>query len=518
MAKDNNPPNEEEIRSIDTLKKAMENANISDSSFKSKLPTGTYIFVRDTKTNAGQWQFFPQNIENQDIASFMAENSSFQKPVHNQDGISFTSEIDKVVMKRNSRGRAQMVHQTVQEPTRRITLTDNISCDGPVTFMVVDKNHDDNTYHNSQLSVDFSIDNGAIKTDGDLTIKGEVTGTGKILSNGGLTINSGSMMETKPQSGVAIWADGDVNIKEAQNLSFDTDQNTIDKILKSGYQSAFNKGITTSNGTKIQVGKSVYTVDETISDLEIDSDHGESYSFFMDEKDKKTKEIKTNEITIEIKDSKMNVYKNEKFLYTISESKIKDHQSMNKEGVEVKIKEHVTHRLHAQDYELKINNKKIGIIDTNFSWHKSDYDSSKTIYDNKESMLFSIYDHKGKSMIDKKLSETAAKKKIWLDELQNDSDDDLEDFEITGACLEDYLNAYIKNAISSTEIKGTVYSNGNIIIKGKKSSFNILGALIAQKDIRITNISSSELKYDPDYVPFFQNYGIFTNLVFQSVF
>ena len=80
------------------------------------------------------------------------------------------------------------------------------------------------------------------------------------------------------------------------------------------------------------------------------------------------------------------------------------------------------------------------------------------------------------------------------------------------------MEAYIKNAIASTEVKGTVYTNGNININGSKHSFNILGALISKGNININNVSSSELKYDPDYVPFFQNYGIITNLVFQSVF
>ncbi len=519
---DNNTPNKDEISTIDTIENAMKNAKISDSSFKSKISSGTYVFVRDKKSGTGEWQYFPQNIDNQDIDNFIKTNNP--EEVKNKTGISFTSEVDKVIMKRDRRGKTKMEHVTVQEPTRRISITDNVSSDGPVTFMVADKysvvdkdtNQTKTTYKNSNLSVDFSIGNGTLKTNGDLTIKGEVTGTGKILSNGNLTMNSGSVMETKPQSGVAIWANGDVNIKEAKNLSSDTDSSVTDKLLSKAYESAFKKGITTSDGSKIQIGKNTYTVNETIDDVDIDTTHGDSYSFFMEDNNKKL-----SEITIELKDSKVNVYKNENYLYTFTHGKIKGILSgsidNNKSGVNTKIQIHRT-GIHIGDYEVKINNKKVGILDRlAFNSYKDKYNPNNTIYDG-NNMLFSTYDHKKKQFIDKKIATTqgTGKKTAWKSDLQDDEDDI--DIEVTDTYLEDYLEAYIKNAIASTEVKGTVYSNGNININSSKHSFNILGALISKGNININNVSSSELKYDPDYVPFFQNYGIITNLVFQSVF
>lgn len=524
---DNNIPNEAQISSIDTIEKAMKNANISDSSFKSKLASGTYVFVRAKNRNSGQseWRFY-QNIidDNQDINSFMSDSNNNYSHVYNKDGISFKENINNVSINKNTK--ISKILGTQYRDVRRVTVTDNVYSDGAVKFMVVDKKTNENNitrYNKSNLSVDFSIKNGAIKTSGDLTINGEVTGSGKILSNGNLTMNSGSVMETKPQSGVAIWANGDVNIKEAKNLSFDADRSTIDQLLADGYKSAFKKGVTVSNGDEIEIGNNIYTVEDTIDqameDIGQDSVHKDekAYNFRLENKNNNNK---TYDIAIGLKDSKVNIYKNENLLYSISKSQIQkiilNSKNVTIDNTKINIKRH-TGTWYTGDYELKVNGEKIGIIDLKHGHllpGRKKYPSDGTIEN--DSMLFSTHLHNGTLFTNKKIAEAkgTGEKFGW----QSDYSDDEEDYEITATTLEGYLEEYAENKISSTEIKGTVYSNRNIKINGSKNSFNILGALIAKNNIKIDNILSSELKYDPDYVPFFQNYGIITNLVFQSVF
>ena len=72
---------------------------------------------------------------------------------------------------------------------------------------------------------------------------------------------------------------------------------------------------------------------------------------------------------------------------------------------------------------------------------------------------------------------------------------------------------------SKTSLVGTVYSKkGNIKINIGATAFDILGALITCKgDLDIT-ASKVDLKYDPDYVPFFKDIGIQTKLRFLSSF
>ena len=183
--------------------------------------------------------------------------------------------------------------------------------------------------------------------------------------------------------------------------------------------------------------------------------------------------------------------------------------------------------------QLKINGKTVGFIEKNSKFIGS-YDDDKIINNKNEDILFSPSDYLGRHINPNKynnknkyVSESTyknalkpEKKLLWADNnTENDpTGENVPDDEENITYIQDYIREYFKNAIASTEIKGTIYSNGNINIQGKRASFYILGALIANKNITIKNISSTTLKYDPDYVPFFDNYGIFTNLVFQSVF
>ena len=206
-----------------------------------------------------------------------------------------------------------------------------------------------------------------------MTINGEVTGTGKILSDGNLTINSGSVMETKPQSGVAIWANGDVNIREAKNLSFDADKSTIDHILADGYKSAFRRGVTVSDGDEIEIGNNIYTVEDTIDqaleDIGQESTHGQSYNFRIENNNNNNNKY---DIAVELKNSKFNIYKNENFLYSISKSQIQKiilgSKNVTIDNVNINIKRH-TGTLYTGDYELRINGEKIGIIDLKHGHH-----------------------------------------------------------------------------------------------------------------------------------------------------
>ncbi|MBR0519682.1 hypothetical protein IJJ97_07815, partial [bacterium] len=226
------------------------------------------------------------------------------------------------------------------------------------------------------------------------------------------------------------------------------------------------------------------------------------------------------DIAVELKNSKFNIYKNENFLYSISKSQIQKiilgSKNVTIDNVNINIKRH-TGTLYTGDYELRINGEKIGIIDLKHGHHlpgRKKYPSDSTIEN--DSMLFSTHLHNGTLFTNEKIANAqgTGNKIAW----QSDYSDDEEDYEIQATTLEGYLEEYAENKIASTEVKGTIYSNRNINIKGSNHSFNILGALIAKRDITIDKVLSSELKYDPDYVPFFQNYGIITNLVFQSVF
>ena len=86
--------------------------------------------------------------------------------------------------------------------------------------------------------------------------------------------------------------------------------------------------------------------------------------------------------------------------------------------------------------------------------------------------------------------------------------------------MEEYVVNYYKKQIANTEVKGTIYSKeGNININGSGGEFNITGALITAKgSLNIDGVTHATLTYDPDYVPFFNDEGIFTRSLFESVF
>ena len=83
---------------------------------------------------------------------------------------------------------------------------------------------------------------------------------------------------------------------------------------------------------------------------------------------------------------------------------------------------------------------------------------------------------------------------------------------------ESVKQVYDKVKNYNTSLRGTIYSKKGIKINVGDSSFEILGALIAMDGGLDITGKHVDLTYDPNYVPFFNDVGINTNVEFLSSF
>ncbi len=555
----------------------------SDDNKYTELKSGTYVFINDIeKPEKSYWAYTDDIItaetENQEIST-----TKFEK-LNIDDKDKYTN--IKFVTKENEGKRQE---------TRKINIIGKVESKGNLSFIVVDKqnpnkkNKDNNETPNendtsnnsgatenntaedttnykytqsSENTVDFSIsDKGVIKTqansgNANLFIEGEVTGSGKIYCDGNLTMNSGSTLETQANSGVAVWAKGNVDIKEAKNLTSES-ESLQNAIIEDGIEEAKNSGLN-SEGSDININGKNTQIISTENDSTQTNNTVQTITF--NKYQKKNNNIEAT-YTIEIKSDTIYIYKNNKkepifrstteqlkkgmYDYTYWDYGNRSYKTINLldkyeqndflfnnlsikkiESNGVKLEEYDSYQNykyrsdnHLGDMLLSIDGKSIGIIDINKTKYTQKYkdNEKKTSADN--NIFFSTNNYWNLNKIDDenrykdfKISNPTA---VATTAKQAD-----EKVKQKSKTMEEYVVNYYKKQIANTEVKGTIYSKeGNININGSGGEFNITGALITAKgSLNIDGVTHATLTYDPDYVPFFNDEGIFTRSLFESVF
>ena len=548
------------------------------------LESGTYIFINDLNDPTKcKWVYTPYLIEsvNTDTIDIIKKAT----PLSNIDSAINYQNIEFVKVTNesntNSSGKTQ--------ETRTVKIKGKISSSA-LNFIVVDKivteNANDKTNHalyrtSNSNTIDFSMQqNSIITTSGNIYINGEVTGEGKIFCGGNLTMNAGSQLETKPQSGVAIYADGNVNIKEAKNLSSDS-SDMENQIIEEAIQEARDNNITTVSKTQTYNTSDFIDGGSTTEDFSTQTNGDGFY-------DNRGNFINTNNITsqtdssiqvlsfsrnaqywgwiqtgrhwweghegwkdfeppisisyqIKMEKNTISIYKEgeKEFYFHINEDSEECNFYQNTQVVSFAY--HRTapgphenspenpgggpnHDDYDYDYELYIDGRSIGILDlasacgtTPKSYNSFKNNNILNVEGGK--FIFSRKDYKDKSMTNNQFKDFQYIATVPVNQVVNIKSDDAPD------TIQGYVEEYYNKKVSNTEIKGSIYSkNGNITIDGNNGKFNITGALITANvgndggNLTMNNISHVNLIYDPQYVPFFSDEGIFTTSIFESVF
>ena len=429
---------------------------------------------------------------------------------------------------------------------RKVNVTGNVKCsNGSLNFIVIDQKTNKYTKKatytiSNKNTIDFSIGkNGKIETSGDLSISGEIKGTGKIYCGGNLTMNAGSDLETMPLSGVAIYANGNITIKEAKNLSTNSqaiEEKLIDEALEKANEehitlissddesdentqelsgellALLNNGSNTDSNeevkpTEIVINGHTYDVTEKIQNYKIQEDTDANIITFTSNY---TKDVYQLQFT----DDSMIISKNNHTSkFTITKDNI--YNGYNEHNTESNIKvDIIDHNAgdngYRQDFLLKIDGSEVGILDKGGTKTYKDAHGPIT-----ETFLFSEYNYKDISQRNSIFSEFSYSNANTNSTEINSTNSDTK--EVT---IQEYVEKYYKENVGRTSIRGSIYSKtGDVTINGNGKKFNIKGAVIvADGNLSITNTSYVNLQYDPDYVPFFENQGILTTTIFESIF
>lgn len=228
---------EDDISSFDGVKN-YNGGNTSDKTISS----GTYVYIKNGDSG-GEWKF----IALDDSMPLMVSESG-EAVYDNIDDSELN--MKKLIEYINSKNLNEL---TTPESTSEIsfssgvpwkndnqptvTVKDNVSSDGSLRFMVVEKIEDSEQYRLSSDTINFKMEgespnkirgnveknqeaNVSLACGGDLDIYGEVNGYGNIYANGNLAFNSGSQLQSgKNNESLAIWADKNIYIKPAFNIS-----------------------------------------------------------------------------------------------------------------------------------------------------------------------------------------------------------------------------------------------------------------------------------------------------------
>ena len=543
----------------------------SEDNKYTELEPGTYVFINDIEKPQESHWVYTKDILTSDTENKEISTTKFEKlDINNKkfENIAFVT--------KENEGQKQQ--------TRKINIIGKVESKGNLSFIVVDKqnpkdkDNPENTTsdykytQSSRNTVDFSIsDKGVIKTkansgNANLFINGEVTGSGKIYCDGNLTMNSGSTLETQANSGVAVWAKGNVDIKEAKNLTSES-ESLQNMIIKDGIEEAKNSGLPSEgtdiniNGQNTQISTSEQTqTNDTIQTVTFK--HEKTEPVPPHERNKRQPKTVTTNYKIEIKGDAISIYENEKkepiFRSTATQLKSMynfklDKQDFNLfdiwidcdnqdsayinywlnyykckgkiESGKVKLEDYDSSDSwgyyrdnHIGDMQLYIDGKSVGIIDINYQKYNSKYKNNEKITSKtNNNMFFSTNNYWNLSKKDAQYKEFAISNPTTVTATAKQADDKVKQKSNT---MEEYVVNYYKKQIANTDVKGTIYSKeGNININGNGGEFNITGALITVNgSLNINGITHATLTYDPDYVPFFNDEGIFTRSLFESVF
>lgn len=539
---------------------------------------GTYVYIKDctkdsvgNKNNGGKWVYIDNSTtiaskptyedRAQSIVELLNADSSDLQIPKNNNSISFG--------KNNKSGKGV---------DRTVTVSDNLIVKGDVNFIVVDKVNTSVdgdkafNYEPSNDTVDFTIkskksldsksEDPVFMCDKNLFIDGEVTGSGKIFANGNMSFNSGSSLETKAQSGVAVWAKDNVDIQPAKSISNETleteaGQKRLESALKKEYK---KNGKTDDEAAKeAAISTNSYIEDKTDNNSTVNTEE----QFPGNNSANKNLELVIQEDNFDLVGNCFSIkipngfscnnydeylgctndkiyfsddlilinsarygevnfkLENGTDVYTFQISVKRDDKGgtidINDFNFEIfKVEGQSKDKFIKFDIEANGNPKySEGNINSSVCSHGSKIDSNVDFPFNLNVNGKASYDlssfPKASGPVDKiDSSQLPETEPPATKEPSSDKPTDEE------------INTIVTKAIKSnpTKLIGTVYSaNGDINIDGGYAEFDILGALISLNgNLTMENILRASLTYDPDYVPFFKDKGILTNSVFTRVF
>ena len=501
------------------------NSDLNNNSDKSKLDEGSYIYLLEKQNGeyiGAKWVFLP-NIYNDDFSSASdLSRTSYKSKV--ESNIKLLDESFGGLTQLTSSSYEGIsfgaVDSTSKFSSRTVVVSNNITSKGSINFAVVEKTlneekstSDDNTNTNTENNgeqqevkttatyellkdhtIDFRINDGAsIVSNGNIDINGEVVGSGNLIAKKNIMFNAGSDLEVEKNQKVAVWAGENVTIANAKNVSNETWKYILENYEE--YKNSINETII----EKITNGTTAEAIIEEINkinngnsgnDVEVVTNVNKSkkeYSFTYDGKSYNIKKDGINKVKVS----------------NGSETEtVKDLRTGKRIGDLYVAYKHPSG--HCCDFNIFVKDSDgkyyyYGTIDFRLTSSKFKDNSpghvSGSDLNNMGGSYGRLYDLKMKKDAEKKKNETLS------------SEGNVE------------LLIARQIATSKTSIKGTLYSkNGNIIIDGGHNDFNVLGALIACNGKLDISAGHVNLTYDPNYVPFFSNIGIKTNVNFISSF
>ena len=360
-----------------------------------------------------------------------------------------------------------------------------------------------------------------------------------------------------PLTGVAIYANGNIIIKEAQNLSTnsqDIEKDIIDKALieaekagitlvSSNDDDSDDSNTITSDSTTNYTATSTTssTSDSVYTDIDEENNiipteviiNGHTYDVTARIPNATTQEILptasiscnygSDNYRLDLKESSMSIYINgKKCNRDILISDIHDgfyyHDPISDKPID--IEDHMAKNdRYMTDFVLKIGGHTVGILDTNINTKYNG--STKYMYTNGQ-FIFCQQNYANTLNNDCTNFEDITGAIIAEESSAiNNTDDPTSGTNSTNeVTIQSYVEKYYRENVGKTSIRGSIYSkNGNINISGNGKNFDVVGALItANGNLTINNVSHVNLHYDPDYVPFFQEQGILTTTIFESIF
>lgn len=523
--------------SVDSYENAA--ASAENDSF---LPAGAYVFINcnseasydahenGSAVNKSRWVFLPSaaDMSNSDIINLIESSADIPET----RGISFS---------RNEKS----------DYNGGVVLDGAVKCKGDVKFTVINKTPEGYSGEDSKKTVDFYMRGNdesepMLLSDGDIFIDGEISGNGKLYAKGNIQMNAGSSFETKRNSGVGIYAEGDVSIMPAKNVSIDSYNEAVSVIAASeGASDAVadeaisiltngelsnseektpsaknekdthdNKCVTISNATD----RNGVPLNMELS-LEAENKH------FNEKNDKVTITIKKAEKTYVYSEKRGNFSDGaDKSLvktFIFQETNNGNKNGANKNGGSISLialpiwgdnnntdggyygctsgSSGCNYGLFTLtgDYICEMDVRKGNEV----IWYKTPEDK-KAEY-SKYDTYHDIYPSYKTAFKDLELR------------------DAVDDTKVTGHSeTAEKLVDNIRQKISDgTEIKGTVFSKGNINIHASGFNFSVTGSLVAPNGrVCIDDAKRVSLTFDPDYSSFFENTGIVPEIVFILAF
>lgn len=269
---------EDDMTSFEGVKTTYNGEN---KSFNTTISSGTYVYIKNGDSG-GEWKFIddlddsmPLMVSEGNSGESAGEGLNVYDNINNSE-LNMKQLIEYINSKKNELTTPESTSEISfssgvpwgndNQPT--VTVKGNVSSDGSLRFMVVEKIEDSDQYRLSSDTINFKMAgespnkieewwnslwgnveknqeaNVSLVCDGDLDIYGEVNGYGNIYANGNLAFNSGSQLQSgKNNESLAIWADKNIYIKPAFNIS------SADSVQTDESQEYINQKQFTSNYT-----------------------------------------------------------------------------------------------------------------------------------------------------------------------------------------------------------------------------------------------------------------------------